>query len=66
LQTAKRLRGRERQFTFLSGAFKRFRRVLDPINDLIVPLDWYQTDYLILAPRSISLEWPPEVHKLAN
>jgi len=66
VQAAKRLRGRERQLTFLSGAFERFRRALDPINDLIVSLDWYQTDYLVFAARSIPLEWPLEVHKLAN
>jgi len=62
----KRLRRRERQLVLLSGALERFRRVLDSINHLIVFLDWHQSNDLVLAARSIELEWPFEIHKLAD
>jgi hypothetical protein len=51
---------------FLSGALERFRRVLDPINDLIVFLDWHQANDLVLAARSVVLKRPFEIDKLAN
>jgi len=65
-KTAKRLRGRERQLVFLSGALECFRRVLDPINDLIISLDWHQANYLVLAARNVVRERPFEINKLTD
>jgi hypothetical protein len=66
LATAKRLRGREGQLIFLSGALERFRRILDSINDLVVSLDWHQPDDLVLATRSVELERAFEIDNLAD
>lgn len=62
----KRLRGRERQLVFLSGALECFRRVLDPIKDPIVSLDWHQSSDLVFAARSVVLKRTFEIDSLAN
>jgi len=62
----KRLRGREGQLIFLSGALERFRRVLDSINDLVVSLYWHQSNDLVLTTSSVVLERAFEIDNLAD
>ena len=61
-----RLRGREGQLIFLSGALERFRRVLDSIDDLVVTLYWHQSNDLVLTTRSVVLERAFEIDNLAD
>jgi len=51
---------------FLCGALEYFRRVLDPIKDPIVSLDWHQSSDLVLAARSVVLKRTFEIDSLAN
>ena len=66
VSTRKRLRGREGQLIFLSGALERFRRVLDSIDDLVVSLYWHQSNDLVLTTRSVVLERAFEIDNLAD
>jgi hypothetical protein len=58
--------GRERQLVFLGRALESFRRALDSVDDLIVFLDWHQSNDLVLAARGIVPKRPFEIDKLAD
>ena len=60
------LRERGSQLVFLGGALECFRRVLDPVDDPVVPLDRHQANDLVLAARSIVLRRPFEIDRLAD
>jgi len=51
---------------FLGGALEWLRRLLDPINDLVVSLDRHQANDLVLEARSLVLQGSVEIHKLAD
>ena len=54
------------QLMFLGGALECFRRILDPINQPVVPLDRHQANDLVLAARSVVLHRPFEINELAD
>jgi hypothetical protein len=60
------LRGRKRQLMFFGGSLECLRRILDPVNYLVVSLNRDPADDLVLAARGIVLERSFEIYKLTD